>query len=151
MNFKDLKIGDSVYILENTGTFRKVTSFNIGTVISVSAPYDDNTLGNQYIAAQFKKKLVDVTISCDGVQKKLSVGAEKSTITDSTIGLTVSSNKDDLINQVTAQCKEYESKLASIEVYKAEIEKCKNILSKLKDTPEYKTDSDNSIEQIKVS
>ena len=30
MEFKDLKIGDSVYILENTGTFRKTTTYNVG-------------------------------------------------------------------------------------------------------------------------
>lgn len=151
MDFKSLKTGDSVYILENTGTFRKVTSFNVGTVISVSAPYDDNTLGNQYLAAQFKKKLVDITITCEGVQKKLTVGADKSTITDSTIGLTISSNKEDLVNQVMAQCKEYESKIASIEVYKAEVDKCRNILSRLKDTQEQIKEDSTSVDQIKVS
>ena len=95
MNFKDLKIGDSVYILENAGTFRKITTYNIGTVLSISSPYDDNSLGNQYLSTMLKKKLVDVTITCDGIQKKLTVGADKSTITDSTIGLTVSTNKND--------------------------------------------------------
>lgn len=98
-----------------------------------------------------KKKLVDITITCDGIQKKLTVGADKSTITDSTIGLTVSTSKDDLVNQVTAQYKEYESKIASIEVYKAEIEKCKNILSKLKDIPEPTSDDDAQVDSIKVS
>lgn len=151
MDFKDLKIGDSVYILENTGTFRKMTSYNIGTVISVSPIYDDNTLGNQYMSQVLKKKLVDVTITCDGIQKKLTVGADKSTITDSTIGLTVSTNKDDLVNQITAQCKEYESKIASIEVYKAEVEKCKSILSKLKDIPEPTNENNTQVDSIKVS
>ena len=151
MDFKDLKIGDSVYILENTGTFRKMTSYDIGTVISVSQIYDDNTLGNQYMSQVLKKKLVDVTITCDGIQKKLTVGADKSTITDSTIGLTISTNKDDLVNQITAQCKEYESKIASIEVYKAEVEKCKNILSKLKDISEATCDNNAQVDSIKVS
>lgn len=151
MNFKDLKIGDQVYILENAGTFRKITTYNIGTVLIVSTPYDDTSLGNQYLSTMLKKKLVDVTITCDGIQKKLTVGADKSTITDSTIGLTISTNKDDLINQITAQCKEYESKIASIEVYKAEVEKCKNILSKLKDIPETTSDNNAQIDSIKVS
>lgn len=151
MDFKDLKTGDSVYILENTGTFRKITTYNIGTVLNVSPPYDDNSLGNQYMSSVLKKKLVDITITCDGMQKKLTVGADKSTITDSTIGLTISSNKDDLVNQVTAQCKEYESKIASIEIYRAEVEKCKNILSKLKDISEPTGDNDVQVDSIKVS
>lgn len=135
MEFKDLKIGDSVYILENTGTFRKTTTYNVGQVISVSNPYDDNTMNNQYLSQMLKKKLVDLTISCDGIQKKLTVGADKSTITDNTIGLTVSSDKQSLINQVTAQYKEYEDKIASIERYKEEANKCKNILEQLSDKP----------------
>lgn len=151
MNFKDLKIGGSVYILENAGTFRKITTYNIGTVLNISPPYDDNSLGNQYLSTMLKKKLVDITITCDGIQKKLTVGADKSTITDSTIGLTVSTSKDDLVNQVTAQYKEYESKIASIEVYKAEIEKCKNILSKLKDIPEPTSEDNTQVDSIKVS
>jgi len=49
MEFKDLKVGDPVYILENSGTFRKTTTFNVGHVISIGAPYDDNTVGNPYL------------------------------------------------------------------------------------------------------
>lgn len=135
MEFKDLKIGDSVYILENTGTFRKITTYNVGQVINVSNPYDDNTMNNQYLSQMLKKKLVDLTISCDGIQKKLTVGADKSTITDNTIGLTVSSDKQSLIDQVTAQYKEYEDKIASIERYKEEANKCKSILEQLSDKP----------------
>lgn len=151
MMFKNLKIGDSVYILENAGTFRKITTYNIGTVLQITPPYDDTSINNQYLSTILKKKLVDVTISCDGVQKKLTVGADKSTITDTTIGLTVSTDKEDLINQITAQYKEYESKIASIEVYKAEIEKCKNILSKLKDIPEPTSEDNTQVDSIKVS
>ena len=80
-----------------------------------------------------RKKLIDVTITCEGVQKKLTVGADKATITDPMIGLTVSTNKDELITQVTSQCKEYESKIKAIEYYKIEIQKCQDILSLLKD------------------
>lgn len=151
MMFKDLKIGDSVYILENAGTFRKITTYNIGTVLQITLPYDDTSINNQYLSTILKKKLVDVTISCDGVQKKLTVGADKSTITDTTIGLMVSTDKEDLINQITAQYKEYESKIASIEIYKAEIEKCKNILSKLKDIPEPISEDNTQVDSIKVS
>jgi len=83
--------------LENTGTFRKITTYNIGTVVSVTTPYDDNSMNNQYLSQMLKTKLVDINISCEGVQKKITVGASKTTITDNTIGLTISTSKDDLV------------------------------------------------------
>jgi hypothetical protein len=36
MVFKDLKVGDNVFILENAGTFRKVNTYNVGTVTMLS-------------------------------------------------------------------------------------------------------------------
>lgn len=129
--FKDLKIGDSVYILENTGTFKKIVTFNIGTVSNISQPYDDTSFNNQYLTQLLKNKLVDITITCDGVQKKLTVGANKSNITDSTIGLTVSTSKDELVTQITQQCKEWEGKIAQIENYQQELDKCRRMLEQL--------------------
>lgn len=129
--FKDLKIGDQVYILENTGTFKKIVTFNIGTVSNISQPYDDTSFNNQYLTQLLKNKLVDITITCDGVQKKLTVGANKSNITDSTIGLTVSTSKDELVTQITQQCKEWEGKIAQIENYQQELDKCRRMLEQL--------------------
>lgn len=142
MMFKDLKIGDSVYILESAGTFRKVNTYNIGTITLVSPPYDDMT--NPY--ATQRKKLVDITITCEGVSKKLTVGADRSTINDTVIGLTVSTDKEELITQVNAQCKDYEQKIKAIEFYKDEIKKCHDILSLLREQPERQ-----HTETIKVS
>lgn len=139
--FKDLKIGDQVYILENTGTFKKIVTFNIGTVSNISQPYDDTSFNNQYLTQLLKNKLVDITITCDGVQKKLTVGANKSNITDSTIGLTVSTSKDELVTQITQQCKEWEGKIAQIENYQQELEKCRRMLEQLNnDIPTCKQD-----------
>lgn len=133
MEFKDLKIGDTVYILENAGTFRKITTYNIGRIINMNMPYDDNTINNQYLSQVLKKKLVDITVSCEGVQKKLTVGADKSIINDSTIGLTVATDKQQLISLVESQYKDYEQRIKSIQVYKEELDKCQNILKQLKD------------------
>lgn len=135
MEFKDLKIGNSVYILESAGTFRKVNTYNIGTVVQITPPYDDTSLQNPYLSTQLRKKVVDITISCEGIQKKITVGADKATITDSSIGLTISTSKDELITQIQAQCKEYEDKIAAIELYREEAAKCRRILNQLKDTP----------------
>ena len=115
MEFKDLKIGDSVYILENVGTFRKVTSFNVGTIVNISQPYDDINNNNPYLNQLLKNKLIDITVTCEGTQKKLTVGANKSNITDNSLGLTISTSNEELINQINQQCKEWEGKIAQIE------------------------------------
>lgn len=133
MEFKDLKIGDTVYILENAGTFRKITTYNIGRIININLPYDDNTINNQYLSQVLKKKLVDITVSCEGVQKKLTVGADKSIINDSTIGLTIATDKQQLVSLVESQYKDYEQRIKSIQIYKEELDKCQNILKQLKD------------------
>lgn len=145
MEFKDLKIGDTVYILENVGTFRKITTYNIGNVINISLPYDDNTINNQYLQQVLKKKLVDITISCEGVQKKLTVGADKTTITDITIGLTVSTSKDELVTQLTQQCKEWEGKIAQIQNYQQELDKCKRMLDQLNNESVQRYDDNGTI------
>lgn len=146
--FKDLKVGDNVFILENTGTFRKITTYNVGTITQVSPPYDDMTNTNPYMSQQTRKKLIDITITCEGVQKKLTVGADKATITDNLIGLTVSTNKDELVTQITNQCREYEQKIKATEVYREELRKCRDLLGLLNDGPvQHMEDS----ETIKVS
>lgn len=138
MEFKDLKVGDQVYILESSGTFRKVNTYNIGTVIEIGQQYDDNT-SNPYLNQMLKRKLVDVTISCEGIQKRLTVGADKTSITDNTIGLTVSTNKEELVTQINNKYKEYQDKISAIELYKEEAEKCKKILQQLNGIQQQKT------------
>ena len=152
MEFKDLKIGNSVYILENAGTFRKINTYNIGTVVQVTQPYDDTTISNPYLANTLKKKVIDITISCEGIQKKLTVGADKTTITDPSIGLTISTSKDELVTQLQTQYKEYQDKIQAIEFYKEEANKCKRILDQLKNSQQ-STDNNTvtTADIIKVS
>lgn len=147
MMFKDLKVGDNVFILENAGTFRKVNTYNVGTITQVSPPYDDMTNTNPYMSQQARRKLIDITITCEGVQKKLTVGADKSTITDNVIGLTVSTDKQELVTQVNNQCRDYEQKIKAIESYKVELRKCHELLALLGDKPIRNDDE----ETIKVS
>ena len=146
MMFKDLKVGDNVFILENAGTFRKVNTYNIGTITQVGQPYDDMTNVNPYMSQSARKKLIDITITCEGIQKKLTVGADRSTITDNVIGLTVSTDKQELVAQVNTQCREYEQKIKAIEGYRAELRKCHELLDLLGDKPMQHDD-----ETIKVS
>lgn len=152
MMFKDLKIGDSIYILESAGTFRKVNTYNVGQIVEITPQYDDMTNPNPYLSSTLRKKLVDITISCEGAQKKLSVGADKSTITDNVIGLTVSTDKTELIAQVTNRCKEYEAKIKAIEFYRDEIRKCQDILDLLQEKhPTQFNERIENTETIKVS
>lgn len=147
MMFKDLKIGDSVFILENAGTFRKINTYNVGTITQIGQPYDDMTNVNPYMNQNNRRKLIDITITCEGVQKKLTVGADKTTITDNVIGLTVSTDKAELVTQVTNQCREYEQKIKAIEGYRIELRKCHELLDLLGD----KSVQQDNIETIKVS
>lgn len=133
--FKDLKVGDSVFILENAGTFRKVNTYNVGTITQVGQQYDDMTNVNPYMSQSARKKLIDITITCEGIQKKLTVGADRTTITDNIIGLTVSTDKQELVTQVTNQCREYEQKIKAIESYREELRKCHELLDLLGDRP----------------
>lgn len=146
--FKELKVGDNVFILENAGTFRKVNTYNVGTITQIGQPYDDMTNVNPYMSQNNRRKLIDITITCEGVQKKLTVGAEKTTITDNVIGLTVSTDRQELITQVTSQCREYEQKIKAIEGYRIELRKCHELLDLLGDKPKQCIE-DN--ETIKVS
>lgn len=148
MLFKDLKVGDNVFILENAGTFRKINTYNVGTITQISPPYDDMSNTNPYMNQAQRRKLIDITITCEGIQKKLTVGADKATITDNIIGLTVSTDKQELITQVTSQCREYEQKIKAIESYRQELRKCQDLLGLLNDKPQMHNDS---TETIKVS
>ena len=146
--FKDLKVGDNVFILENAGTFRKVNTYNIGTITHIGQPYDDMTNVNPYMSQTARRKLIDITITCEGIQKKLTVGADRTTITDNVIGLTVSTDKQELVTQVNNQCREYEQKIKAIEGYRMELRKCHELLGLLGDKPIQPIDDD---ETIKVS
>lgn len=143
MEFKDLKVGDSIYILESVGTFNKINNYNIGTITIISQPYDDNTIDNPYISNMFKKKKVDITISCEGVTKKLTVDADKDVITDSSLGLTVSTTKQQLVSQIQTWYKDCQSKLAAMQRYKEEAAKYQQMLQQLK--------GDNEVQQNTTS
>lgn len=41
MTFSQLTSGTRIHVLEITGTFKKNTTYSLGTVVSVSKPYDE--------------------------------------------------------------------------------------------------------------
>lgn len=114
------------------GTFKKTTVYSLGCITQVSNPYDEALPQGQFpIPGQSRRKLVDVFISCNGESKKLSVPAERSIINDTSIGLTVATNKEEIANMVRQNYNEFKAKKEAASKYDEEMEKCKDILDQL--------------------
>lgn len=155
MLFNQLKTGDRVHILEVLGTFKKSTVYNTGIVSQVSAPYDEPLPQGQFpLPGQTRRKLVDIYVTCDGESKKLAVPQEKSIIIDSTIGLTVATDKTEIANMVRSNYNEYKAKKEAVLKYDEEMENCKKILDQLEvqikpDEQEVKYNDTKEIDQMK--
>lgn len=120
------------HVLEVLGTFKKTTVYSLGSITQVSNPYDETLPQGQFpIPGQNRRKLVDVFISCNGESKKLSVPAERSIINDTSIGLTVATNKEEIANMVRQNYNEFKAKKEAASKYDEEMEKCKDILDQL--------------------
>lgn len=132
MLFSQLKIGDTVHIIEVFGTFKKNTEYSIGTITQVSKPYDEPLPQNQYqIPNPIRKRVVDLNISSNGETKKFTVPEDRSIITDSTLGLTISTDKNDIVNIIQSQYDMYKARKESIAKCDEEMDKCRAILDKL--------------------
>lgn len=132
MLFNQLNIGDKVYIIEVIGTFKKATEYNEGQVTQVSNIYEEPIPPGQFpIPNQQRKKLVDITIQCNGESKKFTIPENKSTITDNTLGLTISTNKQEIINIIRNQYNMYKQRKESIAKCDEEMAKCQQLLDKL--------------------
>lgn len=135
MQFNQLKQGDKVYILESVGTFQKQISYSIGTVTSVSQPYDEPLPAGQFpIPGQSRKRIVDVTITCYGETRKLTVQYDKSTITDTSIGLTVSTDTKEIESLVNVKLQEAQDQKEAVKRFDQQIYTCQQILEQLKPT-----------------
>lgn len=143
MLFNQLNIGDKVYIIEVIGTFKKTTEYNEGQVTQVSNVYEEPLPPGQFpMPNQQRKKLVDITIQCNGESKKFTIPENKSTITDSTLGLTISTNKQEIINIVRSQYDTYKQRKEAIAKCDEEMSKCQALLEKL-DIPKEPTNTED--------
>ena len=68
---------------------------------------------------------------CNGESKKFTIPENKSTITDSTLGLTISTNKQEIINIVRSQYDTYKQRKEAIAKCDEEMAKCQQLLDKL--------------------
>lgn len=103
--------------------------FTLGKVVSVSKPYDEPLPPGQFpMPMQNRRKLVDLVISCDGEQKKLSVSEDKTMMTDSNIGLTIATEKSQIINMVRQSLEDCRIKKESLSKIDEEMRRCEDIL-----------------------
>lgn len=152
MLFNQLKNGDIVYIIEVLGTFKKSMEYSVGTVTMVSKAYDEPIPQNQFtLPNQQRKRVIDLNIQSNGETKKFTVPEDRSTITDQTLGLTISTNKEDIANIIRTQYNIYKTRKESIAKCDEEMSKCKTILERLNidDTPQEDTTIKEMQEQIK--
>lgn len=151
MVFSQLKNGDIVYIIEVVGTFKKNMEYNMGVVTSISNVYEEPIPQQQFpIPNQMRKKVVDINIQSNGETKKFTVPEDRSTITDNQLGLTISTNKEEIANIIRSQYNIYKTRKESIAKCDEEMEKCQAILNKLNYTQQSKEDNviKNMQEQI---
>ena len=129
MTFSQLTLGTRIHVLEITGTFKKNTTYSLGTVVSVSKPYDEPVPPTQFpMPMQNRRKLVDLVISCDGEQRKLSVSEDKTMMTDSSIGLTIATEKSQIVNMVRQSLDDCRIKKESLSKIDEEMRRCEDIL-----------------------
>lgn len=147
MLFNQLNIGDKVYIIEVVGTFKKTTEYNEGSVTQVSSIYDEPLPPGQFpMPNQPRKKVVDITIQCNGETKKFTIPENKSVITDNSIGLTISTDKQEIINIVRNQYNTYKQRKEAIAKCDEEMTKCQVLLDKLGVDNEPAKENDKIIE-----
>lgn len=84
--------------------------------------------------------LVDVVITSDGESKKFTVPVDRSIISDSSIGLTISTNKNEIVKIIQDQYNIYKAKKDSIAKCDEEMKRCQDLLDKLDIKPEEKED-----------
>lgn len=155
MLFNQLNIGDKVYVIEVIGTFKKTSEYNEGQVTAVSAVYDEPLPNGQFpLPNQPRKKLVDVTIQCNGESKKFTIPENRSVITDNSLGLTISTDKQEIVNIVKSQYNTYKARKEAMAKCDEEMSKCDAILKQLdvketKDEDPRINDLRNEVKELK--
>ena len=149
MTFSQLTSGTRIHVLEITGTFKKNTTYSLGTVVSVSKPYDEPVPPTQFpMPMQNRRKLVDLVISCDGEQRKLSVSEDKTMMTDSSIGLTIATEKSQIVNMVKQSLEDCRIKKESLSKIDEEMRRCEDILKLLNTTPDITTNVTKDFKEL---
>lgn len=84
----------------------------------------------------------DVTIQCNGEQKKFSIPENRTVITDNNLGLTISTDKQEIVGIIRNQYNTYKARKESIAKCDEEMSKCQALLEKL-DIPKETTNTED--------
>lgn len=85
---------------------------------------------------------------CDGEQKKLSVSEDKTMMTDSTIGLTIATDKTQIVDMVKQSYNDCKVKKESVLKYDEEMRRCEDILKLLNTTPDITTNVTKDFKEL---
>lgn len=95
-----------------------------------------------------KINTISVSDSTDGEQKKLSVSEDKTMMTDSTIGLTIATNKTQIVDMVKQSYNDCKVKKESVLKYDEEMRRCEDILKLLNTTPDITTNVTKDFKEL---
>lgn len=83
------------------------------------------------VYSDYYKVIISMTKQCNGETKKFTIPENKSVITDNSIGLTISTDKQEIINIVRNQYDTYKQRKEAIAKCDEEMAKCQVLLDKL--------------------
>ena len=83
-----------------------------------------------------------------GEQKKLSVSEDKTMMTDSTIGLTIATDKTQIVDMVKQSYNDCKVKKESVLKYDEEMRRCEDILKLLNTTPDITTNVTKDFKEL---
>lgn len=133
----------------NNLSSENATRFNIiGAKIDAQTQMINDKFCQFPMPMQNRRKLVDLVISCDGEQKKLSVSEDKTMMTDSTIGLTIATDKTQIVDMVKQSYNDCKVKKESVLKYDEEMRRCEDILKLLNTTPDITTNVTKDFKEL---
>lgn len=132
LNLTQMNADNRLSICQQTNTLQNAITSGFNTLSSENATRF-NILGakppTQFpMPMQNRRKLVDLVISCDGEQRKLSVSEDKTMMTDSSIGLTIATEKSQIVNMVRQSLDDCRIKKESLSKIDEEMRRCEDIL-----------------------
>lgn len=103
---------------------------------------DEGKMWYYYIYVMCDHIRIDVTIQCNGEQKKFSIPENRTVITDNNLGLTISTDKQEIVGIIRNQYNTYKARKESIAKCDEEMSKCQALLEKL-DIPKETTNTED--------
>lgn len=128
LNLTQMNADNRLSICQQTNTLQNAITSGFNTLSSENATRF-NILGAKIDAqTQIINDKFCQLISCDGEQRKLSVSEDKTMMTDSNIGLTIATEKSQIINMVRQSLEDCRIKKESLSKIDEEMRRCEDIL-----------------------